>query len=143
MKIGSFQNSDHNFCTEKNCIWTKGPVNFLGVNVSLDKNEMYVLNYESQLKKLQNILDIWRQRDVTLNGKVIIVKSLALSQLIYLFSVLPNPPNYFIKKLEQTLFKFIWNGKPDKISRKTMYSNKEDGGLKMTNIHNYDEDCMD
>ena len=42
-----------------------------------------------------------------------------------------------MKKLEQTLFKFIWNGKPDKISRKTMYSNKEDGGLKMTNIHNY------
>ena len=93
MKIGSIQNSDHNFFTEKNYIWTKGPVKFLGVNVSLDNNEMYVLNYESQLKKLQNILDIWRQRDLTLNGKVVIVKSLALSQLTYLFFVLPNPPN--------------------------------------------------
>ena len=39
-KIGSIQNSDHNFFTEKNYIWTKGPVKFLGVNVSLDKNEM-------------------------------------------------------------------------------------------------------
>ena len=43
MKIGSIQNSDHNFFTEKNYIWTKGPVKFLGVNVSLDKNEMYML----------------------------------------------------------------------------------------------------
>ena len=136
LKIGSLQNNDDNFFPEKNYIWTKGPVKFLGVNVSLNKNEMYQLNYETQLKKLQNTLDIWKQRDLTPIGKITIVKSLALSQLTYLFSVLPNPPNNFMKKLEQTLFKFIWNGKPDKINRDTMYCNKEDGGLKMTNVHN-------
>ena len=41
MNIGTIQNSDHNFFTEKNYI-KKNTVKFLGVNVSLDKNEMYV-----------------------------------------------------------------------------------------------------
>ena len=50
LKIGSLQNNDDNFFPEKKYIWTKGPVKFLGVNVSLNKNEMYQLNYETQLK---------------------------------------------------------------------------------------------
>ena len=66
-------------------------------------------------------------RDLTPFGKITIVKSLGLSQLIYLFSVLPKPP-------ESLLFKFIWNGKPDKISRKTLIGDYMDGGLKMLHL---------
>ncbi len=137
LKIGSLQNNNENFFPEKNYIWTKGPIKFLGVNISLNKEEMYQMNYDDQLKKLQNILNIWSQRDLTPIGKITIVKSLALSQLTYLFSVLPTPSNNFMKKLEQTLFKFIWKGKPDKISREIMYCNKSEGGLKMTNVHDF------
>ena len=57
--------------------------------------------------------------------------------MTYLFSVLPSPPSEFIKRLEQILFKFIWNGKPDKIKRDILYCSKEDGGLKMTNISKF------
>ena len=98
---------------------------------------MFKLNFESQFEKLKTVLNMWAQRDLTPIGKITIIKSLALSQMTYLFSVLPKPPNEFIKKLEQVLFNFIWNGKPDKIKRSTLYLSKQDGGLNMVNIHNF------
>ena len=64
-------------------------------------------------------------------------KSLALSQMTYLFLVILSPPNEFIKRLEQILSKVIWNGKPDKIERKILYCSKEEGDLKMTNISKF------
>ena len=73
----------------------------------------------------------------SLFGKITIVNPLAVSQMTYPFSVLPSPPSEFIKRLEQILFKFIWNGKPDKIKREMLYCSKEDRGLKMTNISKF------
>ena len=35
------------------------------------------------------------------------------------------------------LFDFLWNGKKDKIKRKTLCQAFEQGGLKMVNIHEY------
>ena len=60
-----------------------------------------------------------------------------LSQLTYLFSILPDPPIDLIKKVEKILFKFIWNGKPDEIKRDVIYCKKEMGGLNMTNISHF------
>jgi exonuclease III len=137
LKIGSLKNDDMCILPDDSYQCTKGPVKFLGVMISLDKNELLKINYEPQFKKLSTVLDIWSQRDLTPIGKITIIKSLALSQMTYLLSVLPNPQPKFIKKIEQTLFKFIWNGKPDKVKRDVMYCKKEYGGLKMTNIPNF------
>jgi hypothetical protein len=74
LKIGSLKNNNDIFFPEKNYWWTKGPVKFLGVNVSLNKNDLYKLNYDTQFKKMQIILDIWSQRDLTPIGRVTIYK---------------------------------------------------------------------
>ena len=34
-------------------------------------------------------------------------------------------------------YKFIWNGKPDKIKRKTLTNSYLEGGLKMTDLTNF------
>ena len=40
---------------------------------------MNTLNYDQQLEKIQNITTIWKVRDLSLIGKIVILKSLALS----------------------------------------------------------------
>ena len=117
LKIGSLKDNEKDIVPDKNYQCTKDPVKFLGIMISINKNELFKLNFETQLIKLKTVLDIWSQRDLTPIGKITVVISLALSQMTYLFSVLPSPPSEFIKRLEQILFKFIWNGKPDKIKR--------------------------
>ena len=54
--------------------------------------------------------------------------------LIHLFIALPKPSGQWIKKLEKALYKFIWGNKVDKISRKTLQLDFENGGSRMTNI---------
>ena len=67
-------------------------------------------------------------------SKITIVKSISLSKLTHLFSVLLKPSAQWAKKLEQLLFKFIWNKKPDKITRKTLQLDFEYEGCRMTNL---------
>ena len=73
--------------------------------------------FNFKLRKLQTKLDMWRGRDLTLFGRVMILKSLGLSQLIYSSSIL-NIPEGFAQLVETILFdKFIWKNKRDKIKR--------------------------
>ena len=115
-------------------MYSTGPVKLLGVVLVNNFSELIRLNYLPKLEKLKNILHIWSGRDISPLGKIVVVKSLALSQLTFLFSVLPNPPDDFIKELEKTIYAFVWNNKPDKINRLTIIGGYDQGGLKMPHI---------
>lgn len=64
--------------------------------------EMSTLNSNSKPKfsHLKDCLRIWSPPDLTLIGRNIIVTTSALSELLFLFLVLPNPPDTCIKVLE-------------------------------------------
>ena len=80
---------------------------------------------------------MWSSRDLTPIGRNVIVKTFGLSQLVYLFLVLPNPPDKFIKELESTIFNFIWSGNPDKIKRTSLMNRIEDGGLNVMHLQSF------
>ena len=67
-------------------------------------------------------------------GKVIVLKSHILSQLIYLLSILPNPSKTYIKEVEKLMFNFLWSGKNDMIKRDVLCSSKYSGGLNMMHL---------
>ena len=64
-----------------------------------------------------------------------IIKSLAISKFVHLFTTLPTPNDSFFKL--ETLFSFIWGGKGDKIARKIIINDIENGELKMINIRSF------
>jgi len=111
-----------------------GQVRLLGVLFTADLSNLFELNYIPKFNKLKNVLNIWQMRDLTPIGKITIVKSLGLSQLIFLFSILPKPPDNFLKELDTVLYKFIWCNKPDKVARKTIIGDYSVGGLRMMHI---------
>ena len=99
--------------------------------------DFFDLNYTPKLSRLKSQLQVWYQRDLTPFGKITLVKTFALSQLVFLLSVLPNPPLSFLKVVEKTIFNFIWNGKPDKVRRTTLCLPTHLGGLNMINIYHF------
>ena len=112
--------------------WTRSPVKILGVHFSYDDkgNE---LNFNQKLKVSQTKLDMWSSRDLTLFGKVMIIKTLGISQLIYSASNLPVPAG--IEDLVKTkCFNFLWRNKKDKIKRSGLYQDTSKGGLRMTDM---------
>ena len=102
----------------------------LGIHFYKNSDEMVKTNLDERYKRLKNILNLWSQRDLSLKGKITILKSLALPQLTYVTNVI-YVPNSFIEQIDKDITHFVWNGKQSKIKRDTMISDIRNGGLKM------------
>ena len=81
---------------------------------------------------------MWSQRDISLQGRINIVKTLALSKLIFVCSVLETP-EHFADEVNKLIFDFIWNYKPSKIRRTTPIKSKKEGGLGMKDFNFFDK----
>ena len=103
--------------------WLHSPVRLLAIHVSYDEKGNNELNFNLKIRKLQTNLDMWRSRDLTLFGKVLIIKSLGLSQLIYSASFLNAPEEVARTHSENKAFQFLMKKqlKRDKIKRTRLY----------------------
>lgn len=113
-----------------NTIKTTKKFKALGIYFTKDINNMSNINLDERFNKFINVLNIWKRRDLSLKGKITIVKSLALPQLIYVTNVV-HVPEQFITNVDKEIRNFVWNGKPAKVKTTTMIGNFENGGLKM------------
>ena len=113
--------------------WTHTPVQILGIHFSHDKKGNDDLNFSLKLRKLQTKLDMWSARSLTLFGRVLITKTLGISQIIYSASNI-EVPDTIADTLKRKLFNFIWKKKKDKIKRTVLYQDLEEGGLRMTDV---------
>ena len=138
LRIGSIANTNVTYWPESNLRWTNGPVKILGINVTPNKKELLEVNYHPKHNKLKNLYNLWQQRHLSLKGKITIIKSLGISQLIYLMGNIPSPPVQLCKDVQSTNFKFIWNDKQDRIKRQILCMDYKDGGLRMKDVS-----CLD
>ena len=84
-------------------------------------------NFESKVEALLRQLHWWKARDLSLRGKVLIVKALALSKFQYLAS-LATIPEHIIRQVNSMVYEFIWNGKTDKVKRHLFEQEFKRGG---------------
>jgi hypothetical protein len=94
--------------------------------IFLYKNQEYILNNLYFLGK----------RNLTILGKIMIIKALVIPIFTFVASACVVQDKYR-KEIESKCFKFIWDGKPDKVKRNTMIGNFEMGGLNMIDIGSY------
>ena len=131
IKLGNFvKNTNSNFCNIK---WSD-QVKSLGVYFGLNYENTRSLNWNSNADKFKKSLSLWRKRKLTLFGKVVIIKTMALSQLMYLAKCIETPNDEFITMLNKEMYEFLWDGKTDRIQRKVLMANLEEGGISMPNI---------
>ena len=109
--------------------WCDDVIETLGVIIPLyDRTDMYKINYEPKLAAMENVIRSWASRNLSLRGKVTVIKSLLMSQLQYVASVLGKPDQGIIRRIDRIVYKFLWNGS-EKIKRKVMMNTREEGGL--------------
>ena len=137
--IGSMSGSDLRLCHNYNLDWEQGPIKILGVIFTPEVFNIWDFNSLETVRKMEKILQSWSKRKLTLPGKITIIKSLAFSKFIHLFTALPNPPEQFVKQLEKLFYKFLWNSGPDRISRNVIIQDVKEGGLRMIKINKFIE----
>ena len=73
---------------------------------------------------------MWKWRNLSISGKIQIIRPFAIPKLIFRASVI-SIPNELVKEVNSILYyNFIWNGK-EKVKHCALISNIDKGGLKM------------
>ena len=72
-------------------------------------------NYNEKLLKVRNCLTCWEYRRLSLLGKIVVLKSLTASQLVYILSPLPTK-HAALDEINNMFYDFLWSGRGTKLS---------------------------
>ena len=112
-RIGSLRHSNAEMYDMTQVQWSNSDINVLGITIS--HTDIVQKNYGVITEKVKRTLDSWKQRGLSLIGKVQIINSLVASLFVYKMMVLPQIPTRIITNIENLMRNFIWNGGKAKI----------------------------
>ena len=87
--------------------------------------EIEKLNWKPKLNKLENILNRLKIRRLTYYGKICIIKSLGISQILYNASCI-RVPDFVIKDVNKCIHRLLWGSGKEKVKRKETSKELED-----------------
>ena len=137
-RIGALKKTNAKLYTQHEIQWTSEKIEVLGITICNEK-EATIVNYAKTMQKVTTTLNLWRNRSLSLFGKINIFNTLIGSLFTYQMMVLPSPPMAIIKKLESECLAFLWNGKKSKISLNMLQAGKKSGGAKLINLRKKDK----
>ena len=126
--LGSIVLHEKDFNDHKICSIIK----ILGIYFGYDEKQRNELNFRQTLKSIKKSLHMWKWRNLSILGKIQIIKTFAIPKLMFRASVIPVPKD-LVKEVNSIFYTFIWNGK-DKVKRCALISDIDQGGLKMLDI---------
>ena len=115
-----------------------------GIFFQQDETAMRRRNVNQVKQKIESQLKRWSSRNLTTLGKILIVKTFGISQIIYLLQSITLECSDF-KLLNEMLYKFIWNRHfqaskaPERIKREYLNTSVKNGGFGMLNIVELDD----
>ena len=115
------------------CKWVT-QMKILGITFTNNNKDITEQNLCPKIVQIKQEIAQWNRRRLTPLGKITVIKSLLLSKLIHILTVLPNPTQKTLKQLERVLFSFLWGGARDPIKRAKVVQSYASGGLNMVDI---------
>ena len=146
MKIGSEVESSYtvNYQNSRYELNTLNKIKMNGIFLQRGTDEMAEANVEAVMEKMNAHFKSWSRRSLSLLGKILIVKTFGISQVIYLLQSMTLKDIHF-KRINALLYKFIWNRHflsakaPDRIKRTILTTPISLGGFGMLDIVELDD----
>ena len=135
-RIGSLRHSNAQLYDMNQYKWSNEDINVLGVTVSHD--DIVHKNYLSIREPVDRVLNAWYNRGLSLIGKILVVNTLVASLFVYKMMVLPRIPKTIVKSVDNSIRRFLWNGKKAKIAYSILQNAKKEGGLDLVNLEKKD-----
>ena len=123
-------------------LWQTDGIKILGVifrnkGTAADNLE----NWENIIQAMEKSLNSWNRRNISILGRLTLVKSLRLSKIVHLLLVL-IPPENVQKKNILIIFRFLWKNKIEKVKCNNVIQSFEDGGIHMLNVETLCKKCF-
>ena len=107
----------------------------LGIHFSYNENLKEGKKIYKTVTDIQRVLKIWKKRNLTVEGKIVIFKTIAISKFVFQ-SFITTVPKHIINELEKIQKAFLWKNSTSKIEHETLCNDYRAGGLKNVNIPN-------
>jgi exonuclease III len=117
----------------------KDKVKTLGVDIYKDIHRTIEENYNKVEQKMTESIKFWNKKNLSLVGKINMVKNQITSKLIYIMTNLPSPEPSFWNRINKQLYNFIANNKQEKLRRKALINTYERGGAQMVDLESQDK----
>ena len=108
-------------------------IKMLGTQFSYNERLKVERNFCLIIANIQRVLKLWKLRNLTLEGKIVIFKTLAISKIIFQAFITPIPM-YVVTELEKIQKSFLWENSTSKIKHDTLCNDYKHGGLKNIDI---------
>lgn len=131
--IGVLKGVNTALCNVKNINLMTDFIRILGYHFSYNKTLSTDKNFLSVVRKIDNLLSVWKMRKLTLIGKIVIFKTLAISQIVSISSI-TSLPTCILNSLITIHKDFIWDGKRPKVKHSTLVGDYCDGGLRDVDV---------
>lgn len=118
-------------CSDRN-ITVKKVIKILGIHFTYNQTLWKKLNFDEVLKSISEKLHFWNWRNLTILGRIQIVKTFVVPIFMYRAGLVCMHKD-IIKETNKILFNFIWKGK-DRVKRSSLVSDVENGGLRAPHL---------
>ena len=105
----------------------------LGTHFSYNEKLKEEKNFYKIVTDMQRVLKIWKMRRLTLEGKTVIFKTIAISKIAFQ-AFITTVPKHVLNEFKKIQNIFFWNNSSPKIKHETLCNNYEAGGLKNVDI---------
>ena len=107
----------------------------LGTHLSYNEKLKDEKNFYTTVTYIQRVLEIWKMRNLTLEWKIVIFKTLVISKIVFQSLVTPVP-RHIVNGLEKIQKAFLWKNSSTKIKHETLSNDCNGRGLENIDILN-------
>lgn len=112
---------------------------YLGITITGKNLDLFKNNYDQLWEKIDKDLLSWGKLNLSLLGKIAVVKMVILPIILFLIQTIPVVKD--VKQFDRwhSKINFIWSGKKARISMKNLMDDRDRGGLQLPNFKLYQE----
>ena len=132
LKLGASNNIDVSKTGIKEIESTRS----LGIIITKNPKNTRNINLNERIKKIENLLQMWSARSLSIKGKITLLKSKVIPLILYTASVFYVPKETLIE-MDRLLFKFIWPNGKHHVAKNVLIQDVGNGGLSMPDIESF------
>jgi hypothetical protein len=115
----------------------KNEVKYLGCKIKHSYKDTTETNIKEAQSKIENLINKWSHRKISLSGKIAIIKSILIPQLTYILTNMKSPDKITTQEINKKLYEFLYSGGTEKVKRTILIGEYKTGGYKMTDLDSY------